>query len=244
MIITLQGSPRYIAVFNDTQKDTWTWSFINPRDLLRMLAPRHEKHVSGLYLQLIANWAWYLVDSDKTPQELTPAPNQDGYHPSGSRLLRPPVLFFPHVIWAAWVVLLHGGPMTVGHVWSQPSLREPNRDPHSTPSLSHAPVVWSLWTGYLSSAVPLIVPSQEWAGWRERERRCKFSQGRASPPTWIESLKNVLSCVASRNFLCDATKHPLMEHRFQFFLLHCPVPGRTERSWPTPGRWHRWCGCW
>ena len=57
MIITLQGSPRYIAVFNDTPKDTWTWSFINPRDLLRMLAPRHEKHVSGQYLQLTANWA-------------------------------------------------------------------------------------------------------------------------------------------------------------------------------------------
>ena len=57
MIVALQGSPRYIAVFNDTQKDTWTWSFINPRDLLRMLAPRHEKHISGLYLQLIANWA-------------------------------------------------------------------------------------------------------------------------------------------------------------------------------------------
>ena len=99
-------------------------------------------------------------------------------------------------------------------------------------------------TGYISSAVPLIDPSQEWAGRRERERRCKFSQGRASPPTWIESLKNVLPCVASQNFLCDATKHPLMEHRFRFFLLHCPVPGRTERSWPTPGRRHRWCGCW
>ena len=39
IIIILQGFPGHIAVFNDTQKDTLTWSFINPRDLLRMLAP-------------------------------------------------------------------------------------------------------------------------------------------------------------------------------------------------------------
>lgn len=103
------GAPQVVPVFNNTQRDTLAQSFTNPKKPLSVRSVLTDSTYSSWLTK--HDMLWILL---RILKELTTAPNQDGQHPIGSRLVRS-MLFCPHTVWNGWVVLLPGGSMPVDH---------------------------------------------------------------------------------------------------------------------------------
>lgn len=95
-------------------------------------------------------------------------------------------------------------------------------------------VIDSIWRIKVSSSLSLIEGNQTWDRTKEVDRRFKIWGRRVTSYLNWELKNSFPICAVPHNFRCRATKHPLIEHWCQIFLLPLPIARGVLKSQPPP----------